>query len=157
MTGASRIRWNKTGLLPLHHWCIRSYLVDNFASLQHVKPLGHRTILNCADIIHFVYNHGTEGVLLNQDLCCRQPVLQALVLVDVIVVGEGPAIWQTQGLNEILPWGHWDIPLTQLCSGEAQRLLGTWTTSHPHIWRNVKDLRNIFYSFTSSGDAIRQI
>lgn len=73
-------------------------LVDNFPSLQHVKPLGQSAILYGSDIVHFIHNHRTQGLLLNQDLGCRQPLLQAPVLVDVKVVGKSPTVcWMCLG------------------------------------------------------------
>ena len=73
-------------------WRTGSHLVDDLPSLQHVKPLGQSTVLHGGDISHFIHHHRTQGLLLNQDLCCRQPVLQAPVPVDVEVVGKGPTI-----------------------------------------------------------------
>ncbi len=69
-----------------------SHLVDNFPLLQHVEPLRQSAILHGSDITHFIYNHGTQGLLLKQDACCRQPLLQAAVLVYVDVVGKSPTI-----------------------------------------------------------------
>lgn len=70
----------------------RPHLVDNFPGLQHVKPLGQGAVLYGGDVAHFVHDHWTQGLLLDKDPCRRQPVLQAPVLVDVKIVGEGPAV-----------------------------------------------------------------
>lgn len=67
-------------------------LVDNFPSLQYVKPLRLSTILCGSDVIHFIHDHWTQGVFLKQDLSCRQPVLQGPMLADVKVVGKGPTV-----------------------------------------------------------------
>lgn len=92
---------------PLFVFCFRvrrSHLVDNFPSPQHVKSFRQSTVLYGSDIIHFIHNHRTQGLLLNQDLCCTAPVLQAPVLVNVVVVIKGPAIWDRGKIMRF----HWN-------------------------------------------------
>lgn len=72
------------------------HLVDDLAALQHVQPLGQRAVLDGAGVAHVVHHHRAQGVFLHQDPSRGQPVLQALVLVDVDVVGEGPTIWEEE-------------------------------------------------------------
>lgn len=73
------------------------HLVDHLPGLQHVQPLGQGAVLDGAGVAHVVHHHRAQGVFLQQDLSGGQPVLQALVLVDVDVVGEGPTIWRVGG------------------------------------------------------------
>lgn len=88
-----RITYNKrTGICLGVRVVHRSHLVDDFPSLQHVQPLRHSAILYGGVVLHFVHDHWAQGLLLNQDPCRRQPVLQAPVLVDVKVVGKGPTV-----------------------------------------------------------------
>lgn len=71
---------------------VAAHLVDDFTGPQHVQPLGQGAVLDGAAVFHVVHHHGTQGVLLDQDLGRGQPVLQAPVLVDVDVVLEGPTV-----------------------------------------------------------------
>lgn len=68
------------------------HLVGDLSGLQHVQPLGHGAVLDGAAVAHVVHNHRTQGLLLDQDLGRRQPVLQAAVLLDLNVVPKGPAV-----------------------------------------------------------------
>lgn len=72
---------------------VTSHLVGDFTGLQHVQPLRHGAVLDGAAVVHVVHDHRTQGLLPNQDLGRRQPVLQAAVLIDVNVVLKGPTVW----------------------------------------------------------------